>query len=196
MKCEAQALACAPLSSTVRRLEIVDNVIYKLGKISGVLEAFARVNGKTNHGFTFEIEMLESQKSVEHASKDLFEVHYPDVEVELRLLASWKSDVAKCLEGWLFQYQPQFDESGLEVRGGGGSAFSSLKDTDSSFDLSRAGARSDLALALCDDIDSIAQVARVYELHISTQSWYEASWSDFVFEGQKANLFLHLGVSD
>jgi len=169
---------------------------YELGRIKGILEGFSYVNNKTNHGFTFRIDILGSEHSLEESSNEFLKNMYSDAQVSFEPIKSWVPTLSSYFEKWLFCYQPHKDGKGNTMAGGCGSYYSYLKDIDSSFNLYHKTFRNEFISELCNSIESIINVVRAVEVRLNTKDWYEVDWNDIALEGKKGNLYIHLGVSD
>ena len=174
----------------------MDKFSYEIGRFSGILEGFSYVNNKTNHGFSFEIKILDSENSIESSAERYLKNMYSDAEISFDSLKSWESMLTSYIEKWLFCYQPHNDLKNNEINGGCGSYFSFLKDTDESFSLFNASFRKDFISDLCSIIESNLKIIRGVEVKLKTENWYECDWNDIALEGENGNIFIHLGVSD
>ena len=174
----------------------MDKFSYEIGRIAGILECFSYVNNKTNHGFSFEIKVLDAKKTIEDSSTAYLRNMYPDSEINFESVSDWKSVLKSCFEKWLFCYQPHRDDEGNMIEGGCGSYFSYLKDIDNSFSMSDSGFREEFIIEILASIESTLNVIRAVQVHLNTKEWYECDWNDLALEGKNGNLFLHLGVSD
>jgi hypothetical protein len=174
----------------------MDEFSYEIGRLSGILEAMSAINGKTNHGFTFEIVALESDESIETKTENFLKESYPDALIMFDNLQSWREDLSKIIEKWLFHYQPHKDINGNTIQGGYGSGAAYLQDVYESFSMSSESFRADFLAEIIDSIEVLLNVRRALSVSLNTKSWYECDWDDVVLEGSKGNIFIHLGVSD
>ncbi|CAA6822993.1 MAG: Unknown protein [uncultured Sulfurovum sp.] len=70
-------------------------------------------------------------------------------------------------------------------------------DTNNNFNMSdSADYRKEFITELCNSLESNLCVNRAIEVIIKTKGWYECDWNDIALEGEKGNVFIHLGVSD
>lgn len=174
----------------------MDKLSYQLGQIDGQLIAFALLNSKLNHEFTYELTPLPAGTSAEQAVQQCLSAYYEHASFEYLPLPNWHAELSQQLHEWLFSFQPQLNAAEQQQWGGCGSAFAYLKDVDHSFTLYDADARATLVNQLCQDIDNAIQIKQLISVKMQSQAWYEASWCDFILEGEHATLFLHFGVSD
>src|SRR6516165_2581161 len=74
-----------------------------LAELRGSLEAFARFNNKTNHGYTFTLDVLPLTGSIEQSIKCSFG---DDVtKVSVFPIDDWQTHVRDAFRRWLFQFQ-------------------------------------------------------------------------------------------
>ncbi|MFM2479517.1 hypothetical protein [Celerinatantimonas sp. MCCC 1A17872] len=172
------------------------NLSYEIGRISGILEGFAGINNKTNHGFTFEIELLDPKIATEESVTNYLTKFYPDSTLSFTPISEWRTVLSSYIEKWLFCYQPHNDAHGNVIAGECGSYYSYLKDVDRSFSLFIPDSRRQFIDDLCDALNRCLVITRAIDVHLVTDAWYEGDWNDIALEGENARVFIHLGVSD
>jgi hypothetical protein len=166
---------------------------YGIGRLNGILEAMCWVNGKRNHGYTFEIVVLEADKSVEAATEEFLKESYSDAIITFNSIQSWREELSRIFGRWLFSYQPYKDSLGNIIQE---SSDDYLQDIFNSFSLSDESSRVYFINEIMDLIEATLTVKSGLSVSLNTQSWYECDWDDVVLEGINGNVFIHLGVSD
>lgn len=155
---------------------------HEIGRLAGQLQAFAYLNNKTNHGYSFELWELSNNKSMEMA---IIELPIGVKNVTLTTLDSWEEFLAQCLEKWLFSFQHK-----------GTRDDNTLQDAKNYFSLSHSSFKEDFILDLLVSIDELIDPIQGSYVNIKVDGWYECAWDDIAIEGKKGNIFIHLGVSD
>ena len=159
---------------------------FTIGRIQGYLEAFARFNSKTNHGYSFGLEVLEKSESVE---KTLYE-HLDDSagvqpdSLRLRLIVDIETELQTALAGWLFSFLSESDPH------------YHLTDAHQDFSLFLEPYRRKDVKAFTKLISEVARPIAAYKVDSQPVQWYEAAWEDVALEGEEQVFLLHLGVSD
>ena len=172
----------------------MQTIDFRLGRLAGVLEAFSWINNKTNHNYSFEIERLSNENNCLQAFEKYIFEYYPEAIITLEKLSIDNKLVHSIIENWLFSYQksPNLDENFIGL--GSGSCY--LDDKYNAFYLTEDSYKKDLIEDFLSELISLIEGNTLYKVHIKTSTWYEAAWDDFIFEGKKDRIFLHLGVSD
>jgi len=172
----------------------MQTIDFKLGKIAGVLDAFSWINTKTNHSYCFEIEKLPDEDNCLRAFEKYIFEYYPEAIVRLEQLSIDDELVHSTIRNWLFGYQksPNIDEDFIGL----GSESCYLDDKYKAFSLTDESYKKDFLEGFLSELIALIQANTIYKVHIKTNTWYEAAWDDFIFEGKKGRIFLHLGVSD
>jgi hypothetical protein len=150
------------------------------GEVRGFLEAFARLNDRTNFACTFTFEALPDSGSLEGSLRASF----GDVLVDCRAtpVRDWRAEVRAVLDRWLFQYRNPGEEH--------------LPDPGNSFYLSDGHARGELIDWVTDAIGRAARPTAAWRVDVVTECFYECTWDDLVFESADRSYLLHLGASD
>ncbi|WP_111861512.1 hypothetical protein [Acinetobacter sp. CFCC 10889] len=170
------------------------NIDFELGRLSGVLAAFALINTKCNHGYTFEIVNLHTNFESKNAFQHYFLEMYSDAKITFEELSLTDLKVRDALKTWLFSYQKADDADESLV--GLGSSDCYLDDKYEAFVLNERDAQQSFLENFLVELKSLLVVQKVYQVFVKTNSWYECAWDDFIFEGKDGSIFLHLGVSD
>lgn len=170
------------------------NFDYELGRLSGILEAFAMINTKCNHTYSFEIVNLHVASASQFAFQQYFLDIYPEAQIRFEASPLVDSTVYDSLKKWLFSYQKvaEIDEQMISS----GSDLCYLDDPYQAFILSDIETQQSFIENFVEALSSLLMIQKVYQVHVKTDSWYECAWDDFIFEGQDGSVFLHLGVSD
>ena len=143
----------------------------QLGRIQGMLEAFAFFSGAANEGYSFFFDSLDGTGELCERVRGFLSVT-TDVENDsLALTPVEKTEIHQALTDWLFKF-PNHSLS---------------QDEQSAHRVT-----SDLLESMID----LASPLAMYRVRFQPRTWYEAGWDDFVLEGDKSCYFLHLGVSD
>jgi hypothetical protein len=171
----------------------MDKFNYGIGKINGIFEAMSFVNGKRNHGYTFEIVVLEKDKSIEVETEELLKESYADALITFSSIQSWREELSRIFKKWFFSYQPYRDTHGNIIQENSGDY---LQDVFHSFALSDESFRDYFINEITDLIEATLTVQSGLSVSLNTKNWYECDWDDVVLEGMNGNVFIHLGVSD
>jgi hypothetical protein len=156
------------------------------GELRGLLRAFAWVNAKTNHGYTFEFDRLPAAATVSESVRlFLLEHHELEARVTLKRLRGWRTPVRKGLETWLFSFICDSHDGKLD-------------DPHQYFSISERSVRRDMIGWVTDMLESAAGPTAAWrvEIEYGTRQFYECGWEDFAFESADGVYLLHLGVSD
>lgn len=141
------------------------------GELRGFLEAFARLNDKTNHGCTFTFDRLPEARTVSKAIELLFRGEATRVTVTP--IENWPQALRAIFKLWLFQFQ---------VTG-----MAHLVDRNKSFALSYDQGRGQIIDWVMERLDRIVQPAAVWKVEVETKSFYECGVDDIVFESAGAS---------
>ncbi len=153
----------------------------RFGELRGYLEAFADLNGKTNHGYTFEIDRLSPDGSIVDAIK--LWVRDKAARVTVEPVDDAGRAAKSMFERWLFEFQ---DPHGPR-----------LDDTNSDFEVSNDRGRERIIDRLLERIAAATCATSVWIVHVRTESsFYACAWDELAFEGPKGRFILHLSVSD
>lgn len=155
-------------------------------ELNGLLGAFAWVNGKTNHGYTFTFTRLPAAASVADAVR--LAVADPDtptarVGLSLTRLRGWRTPVARTLQQWLFGFRTD--------RVGG-----TLRDPADTFTLSAPWGKRAAVAWVMTVLDRAVTPTAVWRVDVDVDRHYECGWEDLAFETADGVYLLHLGVSD
>lgn len=170
------------------------NIDFELGRLSGILDAFALINTKCNHGYSFEITHLKTNCESQRAFQDYFLEIYPDAQMTFEELTVTDLKVRDALRTWLFSYQKADDVDESLI--GTGSPDCYLEDQYQAFVLTERDAQQSFVDDFLAKLNALLVTQKVYQVHVCTHSWYECAWDDFILEGQEGSVFLHLAVSD
>lgn len=172
----------------------MQTIDYKLGKLAGVLESFSWINNKTNHGYNFEIEKLPDEANCHQAFEKYIFQYYPDAIVRLDQFSIDDESFQFVIRNWLFAYQKSqnIDENSI----GSGHESCYLDDKYRAFSLTHESLKKLFFEGFLDELMSLLETNTIYKVHMRTDTWYEGAWDDFIFEGERGRIFLHLGVSD
>ncbi len=167
---------------------------FKLGKLAGVLEAFSWINTKTNHSYSFELEKLPDEADCAQSFEKYIFQYYPEASFTLEPFNIDDELVYSTIKNWIFSYQksPNINESPI----GCGHESCYLDDKYRAFSLTHESFKIDFLKNFLDELLTLVEVHAIYKVHLKTDTWYEGAWDDFIFEGKKGRIFLHLGVSD
>lgn len=170
------------------------NIDFELGRLSGILEAFAIMNSKSNHNYSFEIVNLNTVNNSQIAFRKYFFEYYPEADIQFEKLPLVDFRVYEAIKKWLFSYQksPFINEDWM----GSWSDLCYLEDKYQAFTLTREDGLDYFLKNFIEQLISLIGVRNIYKVNVSTDSWYECEWDDFIFEGLDGSIFLHLGVSD
>lgn len=156
---------------------------HDLAYLRGFLEAFAWVNGKTNHGYTFEIDRVEDAGEVEDAVAKRFARDEPS-KIALTKLVDWRGEVAATLERWLLRYLRDDPRVGH------------LEDARKAFSLSHPSFIPDLIAPLVNKIASLSSIQRGFGIDIKTDRFYACESTDMVLVASDSLIFLHFDWCD
>ncbi len=151
-----------------------------LGRLQGFLDAFARLNDKTDHSYSFEYHRLPQAATATDAVKAVFGADLKSLEVTP--LIDWPQAARRVLRKWLFEFQCVRDDH--------------LVDKYEAFLLSDEVGRVELLDDVLKMLIAVGHPTAVWQLNVETKRWYEGAWDDIVFETANGTYLLHLGVSD
>jgi hypothetical protein len=150
------------------------------GELRGFLEAFARLNDKADHSYTFTFDWLPKPQDIGSAIKAWFDGQA--TKVATTLIEEWSPEVRNIFRRWLFQYQVSTKDH--------------LVDPNNTFSLSHDSGREALLDHVMMAIGRVVQPLSVWKVNVETIGFYECAWEDIAFEGADFSYLLHLGVSD
>ena len=163
----------------------------ELNYIQGFLDAFAWINHKTNHGYSFQITLIEKNAPIEEVIETYITNLYTTKEEivkynYLHVKTSWKKELEKNLIKWLFQFQSdQF----------GGNHF--LKDQSYQFSLSKKSFVQIMLKEFIKNFESIGVDFQPYNVQIDFENGlYEVEYNDLLLLSKRKSILLHLGQSD
>lgn len=166
----------------------MNNFDYRIGYLSGILKAFEWVNGKSNHGYSFTIEPLNGDESLEKLIENDLKTWDETTIVTATPLNNWREEFSKVLQSWLFSYvcidENSFEDCLVESR------------KNASFTLFHQGFRDDFVSEFCDELEQLLKVSQALKIDVNMEKFYECAWHDFAFRGKNGSVFIHLGVSD
>ncbi len=153
------------------------NSVVAIGELRGLLAAFAWVNGKPDHGYTFALEELPSGADVHESLARYFGEHASKVPaVEVR---GWREAIGAALHRWLFEY-------GDLVR----------PQSKSTCTMMDHQSQREMVDTILHKIEVGLQPFAVWRVEIQPVGFYECDWTDFAIRTVAASYLLHLGVSD
>lgn len=170
------------------------NIDFELGRLAGILDTFALLNTKTNHDYSFKIISLQVCEQSQIAFQNYFLEIYPEASIIFEELSIADLKLRDVLREWLFSYQKSDDINEKLI--GSGSGLCYLYDKYRDFYLTDIDVQTDYVQTIFEKIKRLIKVQKIYQVYVHTNSWYECSWDDFIFEGEDGSIFLHLGVSD
>lgn len=150
------------------------------GELRGFLAAFALLNDKTDHGYTFEFERLPAATDAVQAVELSFRGEA--TKVEATPVDDWPRAVRKIIEKWLFEFNDVNSRH--------------LVDADCDFELSHDVGRQRMIDWVMARLVAVVQESVVWTVFIDTKGFYECACDDVVFEFGTDRFLLHLGVSD
>ena len=153
-----------------------------LGELRGLLEAFARVNDKADHGYDFSIVALPRASTVVAAIEQAFAGEAR--RVVATPVHDWKPALRAALESWLFQFRSASTGGAL------------LVDAHQQFALSDERGREAVLDWAMERLAILGPMSQVWRIDIETKRFYECAWADFALETMDGTFLLHLGVSD
>lgn len=164
----------------------MENFDYKLGYLSGILKGFEWVNGKSNHGYTFTIEPLVGDESLEKLVENDLKQWDENAIVTATPIENWRKEFSQKLHNWLFSYicvDKNYEDCLIETK-------------SSSFTLFNADFRAYFINEFCDELEQLLEISQAVKINVQTTKFYEACWYDFAFRGKTGSILIHLGVSD
>lgn len=164
------------------------DLMYQIGKLEGILKTFEWINEKVNHQYSFELVILDNDKSLKEQVEVRLKQWYLEATFEYKTIHS-QQPLIDALSSWLFEYLPHpKDKDGFNR--------DALDANNSSISVLELESRHKFAKNFCNDLDSVLNIQRIEQVTMHTNDWYEAQWIDYAIEGEKGRVFLHLGVSD
>lgn len=148
--------------------------------LRGFLHAFESFNNKTNHGYTFAIDVFPKTGSVTEALQSHFASDLKKLSVTP--IVDWPTFVRELFRGWLFQFSDSNPECLTDARG--------------AFSLFRTEYREMLLNELLTRLQSAVDPIAVWKVEAETHRFYECDYVDVAFEEADRVIFLHIGVSD
>lgn len=149
-----------------------------MSELRGYLHAFALFNDKSDHQFSFFIEVLPHADDVDKAIRKSFGAELEWVRVQP--IQDWEQEVIRVLTSWLFHFQEPYAAPFMDKR--------------KKFSLANAEGREPALKFIMDRLRPIIECA--FRVQLQTKGWYECQWDDIVLQGESERYLLHLGVSD
>jgi hypothetical protein len=112
----------------------------------------------------------------------------PTAASTLTIVRSWQEYLTKIVDKWLFSYQPRSRNDGFTD--------DYLHDLADSFSMSQDSFRAAFIAKIIDSLADLLDVKHGFLVGVSIDKWYACEWNDVVLEGERANVFIHFGVSD
>lgn len=150
--------------------------------LSGVLQAFAWFNDKSNNAYTFKLDTIAKRFPIEEAIKTHLRGDLTSFSVSLEPVADWPIKLRSLLHRWLFEFQDPRD--------------CHLEDRWKSFGLSEDHNRDAICGEIVERVKNAISPSVVWKVTVKTEEWYEGAYDDLAFEEDNRVLYLHLGVSD
>lgn len=154
-----------------------------LAELRGFFHAFECVNGKTDHGYSFEISVAEPTGDI---ATDIAAKIVTDTLMSTSLQAcdQWRKTLFQTLKRWLLAYLNDRHSIGR------------LTDASRTFSLSSRSFHKDMIDPIIDQIESIAPVHSAYEITVETEGFYACDYTDLVLVTTGPLVFLHFDVCD
>jgi hypothetical protein len=164
---------------------VAADAVVAYGELRGLLRAFAWINTKTNHGYTFEFDRLPAAATAEESVCLFLRSHHElEARVTLKRLRGWRTPVRKSLGRWLFSFMCD-DHNGK------------LDDPRRTFSITERWVRRDMVEWVTDALEQALTPTASWRVELEYGSgFYECGWEDFAFEASDGVYLLHLGVSD
>ncbi|MGH7134122.1 MAG: hypothetical protein ACREHD_00185 [Pirellulales bacterium] len=153
-----------------------------LAWVSGVLQAFAWFNDKSNNAYTFKLDTIAKPSSAEDAIKAHLGRYLTNFNVSLEHVSDWPTTLKTLLRMWLFEFQDPRD--------------CHLEDRWKSFGLSSDLNRSAIPGEIVERFQEAVSPSVVWKVTVETEEWYEGAYDDLAFEEDNRLIYLHFGVSD
>lgn len=154
-----------------------------LAEIRGFLRAFEWVNGKTNHGYCFEITLAPLNEDLSAAVAAQFARDQP-TRLTISPATNWRELLNSTLSHWLLKYLQDPPVLGR------------LEDKSRTFSLSTASCQQEMVDPLVDQIESLSPIQSAHTISVETAGFYACESADLVLVAAEHLVFLHFDVCD
>ena len=154
-----------------------------LAEIRGFFRAFEWVNGKTNHGYCFEVFLAPKNADI-HAAVGSHLAKENPKRLSVTEVDDWREHVSQTLIRWLLMYLNDHPASGC------------LTDQSNTFSLSMPSCQKQMVDPLIDQIESLSLVQSAHAITIETDGFYACEYTDIVLVATDHHVFLHFDVCD
>jgi hypothetical protein len=151
-----------------------------LSELRGFLNAFEYINGKTDHGYMFEIWGVRKKTDLDLAIREVF-AKWKTSSISKTLVVDWEDLISSALHRWLLAY----------LKGS-----PHLIDRGKQFNLSSDSGCRSVVQHFIEKLTSVSPIREAYTIDVKTEEFYACAHDDILLVCDEVLLFLHFEVCD